>query len=342
MTTYKLKKCLLFAAVTSVIFFSCDKDDPPAPVPPTVTTTAISDIKINSAKAGGTIVNNGGSEITTSGICWSKTNATPTTSDSVVTSNVLTGSFVATLDNLEDGSTYYIRAFATNSIGTGYGNVVTFNTTIDTTKVKFEYNGEEVSYGIIISPVTGRKWMDRNLGATKVADSIADAPAYGDLFQWGRLADGHQIRTSDTTSTLSTSDVPGNNNFIFGNTAGSNPTLDWREPSNINLWQGSTGVNNPCPTGWHVPTSAEWQAETGITNLTTAFNVLKIPGSGIRYSQDGSLNVVGSDGSCWTSTFDDNPAIPSNSLYYEIYNGPFFGISSNQRSMGIAVRCIKD
>ncbi len=56
--------------------------------------------------------------------------------------------------------------------------------------------------------------MDRNLGATQAATSSSDANSYGDLCQWGRGTDGHQIRTSNTNSTLSSADEPGNANFI--------------------------------------------------------------------------------------------------------------------------------
>jgi hypothetical protein len=50
----------------------------------------------------------------------------------------------------------------------------------------------------VTNPTTGKTWMDRNLGATQVATSSTDAAAYGDLYQWGRRADGHQCRTSAT------------------------------------------------------------------------------------------------------------------------------------------------
>jgi len=86
----------------------------------------------------------------------------------------------------------------------------------------------------------GQVWMDRNLGAVRVAQSADDYRAYGWLYQWGRLADGHEIR-SNTTETLSSDDVPGHGNFI---TTSSSP-FDWRRPQNNNLWQGESGVNNP-------------------------------------------------------------------------------------------------
>lgn len=109
-----------------------------------------------------------------------------------------------------------------------------------------------------VTSLTGRVWMDRNLGATQVAVSAIDAAAYGDLYQWGRLKDGHQIRTSSTSTVASTGDIPGHSNFITISTA----PIDWRSPQNNSLWQGATGgVNNPCPSGYRIPTNAEWTTE---------------------------------------------------------------------------------
>ena len=68
---------------------------------------------------------------------------------------------------------------------------------------------------VTVTSKTGKIWMDRNLGATQVASSTTDVAAFGDLYQWGRGSDGHQIRTSSTTSTLSSTDKTANSNFIL-------------------------------------------------------------------------------------------------------------------------------
>jgi len=107
------------------------------------------------------------------------------------------------------------------------------------------------------NPVTGKVWMDRNLGATRVATSSIDALSYGDLYQWGRDSDGHQIRTLGTTTTLSVSDIPGHGDFILT----SSSPYDWRSGQNDNLWQGVNGTNNPCPAGYRLPTDVEWDDE---------------------------------------------------------------------------------
>ena len=86
----------------------------------------------------------------------------------------------------------------------------------------------------VTNPQTGRIWMDRNLGAGRAAISSTDEQAYGDLYQWGRPADGHHLRTSDTTSILSSSGQPSHGGFILEN----NSPYDWRSPQNDNLWRG--------------------------------------------------------------------------------------------------------
>ena len=109
----------------------------------------------------------------------------------------------------------------------------------------------------VTNPSTGKTWMDRNLGASQVATSSTDAASYGDLYQWGRRADGHQCRTSPTTATLSSVDQPAHGNFILA----PNAPNDWRSPQNTNLWQGVSGVNNPCPSGYRIPTETELNNE---------------------------------------------------------------------------------
>ena len=109
--------------------------------------------------------------------------------------------------------------------------------------VTFTYKGSSVTYGTVESQ--GKCWLDRNLGASRVATAYNDSQAYGDLFQWGRLDDGHQDRTSATTTATSSTDDPGHSNFIYG----MGDPYDWRDPQNDNLWQGNGAINDPCPPG---------------------------------------------------------------------------------------------
>ncbi len=95
---------------------------------PILTTSTVTSITSNSAISGGFVSSNGGSNVTSSGICWS-TSANPTTSNSKTTDGSGTGSFISTIINLQSNTTYYVRAYATNAIGTAYGNEISFTTT---------------------------------------------------------------------------------------------------------------------------------------------------------------------------------------------------------------------
>ena len=188
----------------------------------------------------------------------------------------------------------------------------------------------------VTNPTTGKTWMDRNLGASQAATSSTDADAYGDLYQWGRAADGHQCRNSATTSTVSSTDDPGHDDFITANSG----NYDWRSPQNDNLWQGVNGTNNPCPSGYRLPTDAELEQERLSwisSNARGAFaSPLKLPLAGSRFYNNGSLGTVGSYGHCWSSTVNGTYASILNFLSSSA--SLLYGIQAD----GFSVRCIKD
>ena len=195
-----------------------------------------------------------------------------------------------------------------------------------------ESSGTDTTTEVVdLISTTGRIWMDRNLGATKAADSITDVAAAGDLYQWGRAKDGHQSRTSRTTGEQATSGNPGHGDFIM--------EYAWTSFASLNvLWQD--GLNDPCPSGYRVPTETEFQAE--VDNFTTvgivgAFDALKLPTTGFHYYYDGLINLSGG-GYYHTSTESPEHAQLGRSLdlsddYFEFLPQP----SAN----GLAIRCIK-
>lgn len=186
----------------------------------------------------------------------------------------------------------------------------------------------------------GQVWMDRNLGASRVALSSTDTEAYGDLYQWGRGTDGHQLRTSATTSITSSTDDPGHGFFIIGNGI----VYEWRLPANPDLWQGITGINNPCPPGFRLPTEIELDSEISSwedENQGGAYDSpLRLPLAGHRNGEDGLLDATGTRGNYWSSTT-------------WIYNIDLYGVHMNFDSDsavtiianpidGLSVRCIQD
>ena len=96
---------------------------------PTVTTTAVSDITEATAISGGSISANGYSEVSMRGVCWS-TNPNPTVNDSHTSNGIGLGTFTSNITGLEQGTVYFLRAYASNSAGTAYGEEVTFSTEI--------------------------------------------------------------------------------------------------------------------------------------------------------------------------------------------------------------------
>jgi hypothetical protein len=200
----------------------------------------------------------------------------------------------------------------------------------------------------VYNPSTGKVWMDRNLGASRVATSSTDYLAYGSIYQWGRGNDGHQLMTftsatagsgqNSTSSTLSTTDTPGNSLFILS-CPGANNIYDWRNTQNNNLWQGASGTNNPCPSGYRLPTEAEWLAESATwgTLAAGAFaSVLKLPVPGVRSCCGGGLEITGTGGIYWSSTVSGTQA---KTIGISATPTSMFG---SNRADGRSVRCIKD
>lgn len=101
---------------------SCDKDDEPVPI---LTTSDVTEITPVSAKCGGHITSNGGATVTERGVCWS-TGLTPTIADSKTSEVPGTSTFTSTISGLTAGTTYYVRSYATNANGTGYGAALSF------------------------------------------------------------------------------------------------------------------------------------------------------------------------------------------------------------------------
>ncbi len=217
----------------------------------------------------------------------------------------------------------------------GIGSIPTYNTSCGVYVDNNPIVHGGFTYKEVINPSTCEIWLDRNLGASQVATSSTDAAAYGDLYQWGRPTDGHQLRTSSITGANATTDTPGHGDFITE----SNSPSDWRVPQNDNLWQGASGVNKPCPSGYRVPTEAELNAERlswNTNDATGAFgSPLKFPVAGHRNSF-GELDLVGARGYYWSSKVSGagTRRLAFGSSYAIMY--------SNYRASGFSVRCIKD
>ncbi len=148
-------------------------------VVPTLTTAAATEILLTSAKSGGTISADGGASVTDRGVCWSTT-ANPTTADSKTSDGTGTGEFISSLTGLTAATTYYIRAYATNSAGTAYGNEVTFTTAEMTAPV---LTTDEATQVTLTSAVSGGNITSdggANVSARGVCWSTTTGPTTAD------------------------------------------------------------------------------------------------------------------------------------------------------------------
>lgn len=215
--------------------------------------------------------------------------------------------------------------------------------------VDFIYNGQNVTYGIIkrdyhlddkglpLNKTISKLWLDRNLGADRQATHMNDSLAAGDLFQWGRPDDGHQLRTSDTTHAVSGSITPNHNKFI------AKPLLsgDWLATSNDSLWNDQNNTNCPCPDGWRVPTIEELLMEMhswNSTDLNSAFN------SPLKWVSGGNRDNHGTErysdywAFIWSSTFKDN----GEAMQLAIIGSDTSMADASKKIFGNSVRCIKN
>jgi len=158
---------------------------------PSVTTDLVSLQYLTTATCGGNVTDSGSAYITARGVCWN-TGGSPTISDSKTTDESGVGTFTSSLTSLSPGTLYYVRAYATNSIGTGYGNQQSF-TTLASLTIGNTYQGGIVFY--ITAPTAGA-----TSGTAGIISKTADMAGTG---QWGCYgtaisgADGTAIGTGN-------------------------------------------------------------------------------------------------------------------------------------------------
>jgi uncharacterized protein (TIGR02145 family) len=129
-----MKNLCRVSGVILLIFLihSCKKDKP---APPIITTTAASAITQTTATSGGNVTSDGGATITARGVCWSTTTGPTTALSTKTTDGTGTGIFTSSMNALTAGTVYYVKAYATNSLGTTYGNEISFASTASTVPV---------------------------------------------------------------------------------------------------------------------------------------------------------------------------------------------------------------
>ena len=261
------------------------------------------------------------------------------------------------------GTVRFINSVATYTLSNDYNGVdsFTFRTyndlgTSNTATVsinvikKISVIGNNITYEGVISPLTGKIWLDRNLGATKICQSESDTTCYGDYYQWGRKADGHENNVSSTTTTLADSfDL--NASFIISSSSGNGDFIsftryDWTKngldsngSKRSQYWNESNGTSI-CPIGFRVPTVDELNAEDFNNSTDALTSFLKLPTSG--YRKNTGVDIVNSTttGNYWSTTV---PADTKYTVSLE-YGQSSVKVTSKGylRNEGLSVRCIKN
>ncbi len=240
---------------------------------------------------------------------------------------------VTTTGSVDTNTTgvYDINYTATDAAG----NTATATRTVTVTTFSITHNG--TTYGAVISPYTGKVWLDRNLGAARVCQSFNDTACYGDYYQWGRNFDGHQDNMSGLTSTRMTSIHNVGSLFVKNNWDWVSHGVDDNGTLRSAEWSKLDG-SSICPIGFRVPTIAELRAETvdhGVSSATDAYNnFLKLPAAGYR-DGDGAGSIHGKD--TFVNLFSSTPI--SNSEDAEDLQ--IAGSDDSSRGDGRSIRCIK-
>jgi uncharacterized protein (TIGR02145 family) len=202
-----------------------------------LSTNEVTDITISAAVCGGNITSDGGSPVISRGIVWS-TSESPTVDNNIGMTNEGTGTgvFTSNLTELEPLTTYYVRAYAANSIGTYYGDQMEFITNL----------------GIDGEPCPGM------LTVTDIDGNVYNTVAIGTQC-WLK----ENLKTNKYRNGISI-EYPGNDdNAWLNNTNGAyawyNNNITWKESYGA-LYNFYAGINpnGLCPEGWHVPGDGDW------------------------------------------------------------------------------------
>jgi hypothetical protein len=246
-----------------------------ATIPILSSTTTPGFITQTTAVSGGTILVAGKTNITSKGICWSSTNTTPTIANSKTNDGTGPGSFTSTLSNLVPNTNYYIRAYATNSLGTGYGNTLTFKSII-----------VSLPTGININQFSAITKTSATCGGTITTDGGSSITAKGVC--WSASSSTPTIANSKTNEGTGLSQFTSN---LTGLSSGTTYYVRSYATNSLGTVYSSTQNFTTLP-----PTLPTGLTTKPITNITqTSSN------SGGDVTDDGGA-VILSKGVCWSNT----------------------------------------
>lgn len=303
---------------------------------PSITTTAISSVGAISAKSGGEITSDGGLTIIAKGVVWS-TSSNPTAALTTKTSEGIGSSnFISRIVGLQPNTKYFVRAYATNDKGTGYGIEISFTTGNTTTGPVTDIDGNVYQ----TTAIGNQSWITSNLKTTKYTDGTPITTGLSED-QWASTTSGaYSVYNNNPT-----------NNDVYGK---------------LYNWYAVTDSRNLCPTGFHPPSIDEWNIladnlggysiaggkmkEIGLTHWNSP-NAGATNSSGFTALPHGtrtpntnigavSFNGLGALGGYWL-TFNYNSQDGAFSIIFSS-TANLGTVGSNKKVTGWAVRCLRD
>jgi uncharacterized protein (TIGR02145 family) len=300
----------------------------------TITTTAVSGITTSAATSGGTITNDGGAPITARGIVWSNLPNPTIDLPTKTTDGTGVGTFTSAISGLNPNWDYHVRAYATNSAGTAYGNEITFTTLQNSTVSPIP----NVTIGTQI-------WQSTNLDVTTYRDGTP-IPQVTDPTQWASLTTGAWCYNNNTSA----------NGTTYGK------LYNWYAVAGIHDANSSTPNKILAPQGWHIPSDSEWTTlitflggesvaggkmkSTGTslwqspnTAATNSSGFTALPAGGRSYNGEFGINGIG----CfWWSSSESGQLLTVAWFRYLDYNNGIAirDVGTNKR--GLSIRCVRD
>jgi uncharacterized protein (TIGR02145 family) len=294
---------------------------------PTISTTTVSNITMNSAQTGGTISNDGGFPVIARGIVWDLM-PQPTILLSTKTNDGNgTGSFTSNMTGLSNGTVYFARAYATTQLGTSYGNDISFRTDLPSSTPGNNISDVDGnSYKTVT--IGTQQWMAENLKTTKYNDGSAI-----------QLIQVQSTWASFTGGAYSDYDNTPDNSAVYGRLY------------NFNVVDNAKNV---CPQGWRVPTTNDWTVLENYLGSSLAARKLKSTSGWLGDNANGTnetgfnalpsgfrdvtgFGLQGTLGYWWTSSAASTSAATGVLMSINSYlEKPIIN-----KQNGIAIRCIK-
>ena len=317
---------------------------------PPIVVTVINSFSVTTATVGGTVINDGGSSVIDRGVCWS-TMQNPTISDNYTTDGNGMGLFTSSLTGLQPNTTYFVRAYAINSTGIGYGETMRFITKSDTTvdwqqctaePFVTDYDGNV--YNTV--QIGSQCWTKENLRCTHYDNGLAINQ--GNIY-------------SDSIKCY----------YYPGQLVEYGYLYNWAAVKGPNTNTNNQGI---CPSGWHVPSNNEWTQLTqylenqsqylcnnnninkakslasaidwinSTTPCAVGNNLSENNATGFSALPAGSVGITGygyfGERACFWSSTENNSTTAN---YRSIdYNYTYVNNGMAVKRQGFSVRCLRD